>query len=263
MTRCRVAAKVEAWVLAHEGQPAEALDRLRAVWREAEGAGFMGGLVVVAPQLADLLLDLGDTQVAEAVLARVESLWAAVGDRGQELEGLRIRARLAGVRGDRERAQDLLGRACDQALALDRPLDLARAQRDRAVILAEPEPGPARDLFRRSLAAFVTLGAKLEVDLTRRIARRHVGDIRLRQPGATGPSVPGRLTTRQAQIAALVAHGKTNREIAAQLALAEGTVEVHVGHIFDRLGLEHRAQVAAWAAEARLAAAVEGTATVR
>jgi DNA-binding NarL/FixJ family response regulator len=50
----------------------------------------------------------------------------------------------------------------------------------------------------------------------------------------------------------LVAAGRSNREIADALVIAEGTVEVHVKHILSKLGFRSRAQVAAWAANESL-----------
>jgi non-specific serine/threonine protein kinase len=57
------------------------------------------------------------------------------------------------------------------------------------------------------------------------------------------------LTPRQRQVAALVARGMTNREIAAELVIAEGTAANHVAHILARLVLHSREQIAAWADE--------------
>jgi DNA-binding NarL/FixJ family response regulator len=49
-------------------------------------------------------------------------------------------------------------------------------------------------------------------------------------------------------VAALIARGLSNRQIADELVLAEGTVALHVHHILDKLGCSSRAQVAVWAA---------------
>lgn len=57
---------------------------------------------------------------------------------------------------------------------------------------------------------------------------------------------PGRLTARQLQVAALVADGMTNRQIAERLGIAERSAEGHVERIRLRLGVTSRAQVAAW-----------------
>jgi pimeloyl-ACP methyl ester carboxylesterase/DNA-binding CsgD family transcriptional regulator len=62
------------------------------------------------------------------------------------------------------------------------------------------------------------------------------------------PAAP-RLTPRQREVAALVADGLTNREIAARLVLSERSVESHVDRIRLRLGVRSRAQVAVWMAE--------------
>jgi len=58
----------------------------------------------------------------------------------------------------------------------------------------------------------------------------------------------GPLSAREREVAALVAQGLGNREIAARLFLAERTVESHVKNICDKLGVNRRSQVAAWVA---------------
>jgi predicted ATPase/DNA-binding CsgD family transcriptional regulator/transcriptional regulator with XRE-family HTH domain len=57
------------------------------------------------------------------------------------------------------------------------------------------------------------------------------------------------LTRREREVASLVAKGRTNREIAGQLVITEGTVEVHVKHILSKLACTTRTQVAAWMME--------------
>ena len=58
----------------------------------------------------------------------------------------------------------------------------------------------------------------------------------------------GPLTPREREVAALVAAGLSNREIAGRLVITERTAENHVAHILDRLGFRTRVQVAAWVA---------------
>ena len=57
------------------------------------------------------------------------------------------------------------------------------------------------------------------------------------------------LSEQEVKIIALVAHGRTNREIAGELFLSEKTVRNYVSSILGKLGLSHRAQAAAYAVE--------------
>jgi pimeloyl-ACP methyl ester carboxylesterase len=59
-------------------------------------------------------------------------------------------------------------------------------------------------------------------------------------------AAPTRLTPRQAEVAALVAEGLTNRELADRLGITERSAESHLERIRLRLGFRTRAQVAAW-----------------
>jgi len=58
------------------------------------------------------------------------------------------------------------------------------------------------------------------------------------------------LTARQEQVAALIADGRTNREIGERLGIGERSAEGHVERIRLRLGVRSRAQIAAWWAAA-------------
>ena len=57
-------------------------------------------------------------------------------------------------------------------------------------------------------------------------------------------ATPGALTPAEERVAALVAEGKTNREVAAALFLSERTVEGHLARIFGKLGIRHRTEIA-------------------
>jgi DNA-binding CsgD family transcriptional regulator/Flp pilus assembly protein TadD len=59
----------------------------------------------------------------------------------------------------------------------------------------------------------------------------------------------GGLTAREREVAALIARGRSNREIAEALVVGERTVQTHIANIFAKLGVGSRAQVAAWASE--------------
>jgi DNA-binding NarL/FixJ family response regulator len=59
----------------------------------------------------------------------------------------------------------------------------------------------------------------------------------------------GDLTGREVEVLRLIATGATNREIAEQLVISEGTVKNHISNILSRLGLRDRTQAAIYARE--------------
>jgi DNA-binding NarL/FixJ family response regulator len=63
----------------------------------------------------------------------------------------------------------------------------------------------------------------------------------------------GALTTREREVAALLAGGLTNGQIAQRLYISTKTASVHVSNILAKLGMSSRAEVAAWAAREGLA----------
>lgn len=69
--------------------------------------------------------------------------------------------------------------------------------------------------------------------------------------GTTGPKSDSldltQLTPREQDVLRLIGFGSTNREIAQDLYIAEGTVKTHVTHLLNRLNLRNRAQLAIYA----------------
>jgi DNA-binding NarL/FixJ family response regulator len=57
------------------------------------------------------------------------------------------------------------------------------------------------------------------------------------------------LTERELQVAALVAEGLSNRDIAERLTIAKRTADSHIEHILSKLGFSSRAQIAVWITE--------------
>ena len=68
-----------------------------------------------------------------------------------------------------------------------------------------------------------------------------------RAPLRGGTASPGSLTDREHDVLALVAEGRTNRQIAGQLYISEKTVSVHVSNILAKLGVSSRTEAAALA----------------
>jgi DNA-binding NarL/FixJ family response regulator len=61
------------------------------------------------------------------------------------------------------------------------------------------------------------------------------------------------LTSRERQVAGLIAAGQSNLEIAESLTLSHRTVEAHIGNILTKLVFTSRSQIAVWAVEKGLA----------
>ena len=68
--------------------------------------------------------------------------------------------------------------------------------------------------------------------------------------GVADDAQPGPLAKREADIARLVAEGLTNKQIGTRLFISERTVDSHVRSILNKLGVNSRAQIAAWMASA-------------
>jgi DNA-binding NarL/FixJ family response regulator len=92
-------------------------------------------------------------------------------------------------------------------------------------------------------AVLVAASVLLAFALFRRVFPTHTSH------GLTSrPAPPGGLSPRELEVAELVAIGLTNKEIGQRLFRAERTVDNHVQHIFNKLGFNSRAQIAAWVA---------------
>jgi non-specific serine/threonine protein kinase len=82
-------------------------------------------------------------------------------------------------------------------------------------------------------------GSSLTLEQALRIAKGEAG-----RP--VEPEGWNRLSRREREVAALIAEGLSNAEIAERLFISERTAESHVGSILSRMGFRSRAQVAAW-----------------
>ena len=74
----------------------------------------------------------------------------------------------------------------------------------------------------------------------------------LLSPGTADPAAPSRLDTaaltpRETEVLSWVAKGKTNRDVADILGMSPRTVNKHLEHVFEKLGVETRAAAAALA----------------
>ena len=68
----------------------------------------------------------------------------------------------------------------------------------------------------------------------------------------TDRSPASRLTRRERQVIAAIVHGASNKDIANELRLSEQTVKNHLSHVFDKLGVSNRLELALYAVHHRL-----------
>ncbi|WP_172383173.1 helix-turn-helix transcriptional regulator [Streptomyces sp. MNP-20] len=112
----------------------------------------------------------------------------------------------------------------------------------------------------RLLEAAHGLAAKMGAEpLCRRIA--DVAERAAPGQGETAPH-PADLTPRQAEVLRLIAHGRTDREIAEELTISTRTANSHVAHILERLGARNRSEAALRYHQTHQAAPEPGTRAV-
>jgi DNA-binding NarL/FixJ family response regulator len=110
-----------------------------------------------------------------------------------------------------------------------------------------------KDVRRGQLTEAIRTVATGEALLAPAITRRLIEDfVRLPPPGARVPHRLKDLTEREVGVLRLVAHGRSNTEIAAELFVAETTVKTHVGRILTKLSLRDRVQAVVVAYETGL-----------
>jgi len=190
------------------------------------------------PDLVRLALAAGDTRLAQAAVAAAEAdadteplpRWISAARRARAV-----------LDGD---AATLLAVA-DELSGAGTPLGLAQTYEEAAVLLAQAgDATGARGALTDAVRGYLDLGAAWDV-------RR--ADARLRGYGVRrGPRTIRRrptsgweaLTPTEVRVAALVAQGRSNPDIAAEMLLSRRTVQTHVSNILAKLGYGSRIDVA-------------------
>jgi non-specific serine/threonine protein kinase len=156
---------------------------------------------------------------------------------------------LAGVEADARRparSVRLLGAAHawrEATGSLMEPAELAGYTRNLAKVRAALEPAAFAAAWAEGLR--LSLEAAVELLSATEPASQPLQAMDAREP----------LTRREREVAALIARGLTNRQIAERLVISERTADGHVANILGKLGLKTRAQVAVWAVEHQIAPA--------
>jgi len=229
--------------------------------------GDAWGVTTVLVSLAAVALLSGSADRAARLFGESLTIRRDLGDRPGIAECLEGLAGVAALAGDVRRAARWLGAAQALRDAIGAPSGVERPERarDRTVEMVR------RRLGKQAFAAALAAGREMSVQqaVKEALAGVPVG------PSAAGAHVPGEpaaasvgsadvgtspgastlgpigpggaLTEREQEVAALIAQGRSNREIAAALVITLGTAANHVQHILNKLGLHSRAQIAAWA----------------
>ena len=124
------------------------------------------------------------------------------------------------------------------------PVEQIAAQRLAAAMRAELSPV--------SLAAAWVTGRVLSLVQAVELGRALLDSISVATEAGSQTRGSERLTRREAEVATLIAQGRTNRQIAEELVIALRTADTHVERILGKLSFTSRAQVAAWVAAQNL-----------
>jgi DNA-binding CsgD family transcriptional regulator len=230
------------------------------------------------PGLALLWLAQGETAAAAAAIQR---LLHEVRSRRPRALALRAAVDILLATGDKDGAMAASDELARIASETDAPyLRALSAESSGILALANAEAATAVSSLRAALTEWQILRAPYHIARTREcmgFAYRLLGDhdgarmefdvaqelfdtlgatrdsARMASAAEEPPPVnAGRLTGRELEVLRLVATGKTNKRIAAELAISEKTVARHVSNIFMKLGLSSRAAATAYAYERRL-----------
>jgi DNA-binding NarL/FixJ family response regulator len=249
----RAAAHLERLV----SDPPEGSDRAGALIRFARLIAFAGDLPRSAELLETALREEGlSAGTRSEIHAELALLRFELGS-GREIgEHARLAARRASGAGTGGPEESALGVARTKALMLASSGDLSRALDALDRVLAQAEELPPFDLGRTLLL----LGSLRRRTKQKRSAREALEAARdvfdgigaaawVERSDAELARIGGRrplsgLTESERRVAGLVAAGRTNREVADTLYTSVRTVEGHLSHIYSKLGVRSRTELA-------------------
>jgi DNA-binding CsgD family transcriptional regulator len=231
----------------------EALDRIEFCTEDAGRIVRLSAVgVAIEAEAAQRARDLNEDpdfalSRAELMLARVRA--AAAAERPVECAWLAMaEAHFADAEG--EPSAELWARAAEAWDALEWPYEAAVARRHEAeALVVAGDRAAAATVLQAALASARRLGAGwLRGELEGLAARARLQPERAEEAEPEPAPVveePFGLTPRERQVLALVAEGRTNREIGDTLYMAEKTASVHVSRILSKLDVRSRTEAAA------------------
>ncbi|HEY2370918.1 MAG TPA: AAA family ATPase [Gaiellaceae bacterium] len=181
----------------------------------------------------EALLECGRVDEAARVLDRWEAGARSLGRPRVLAQVMRCRGLIAAAEGRVDEALSLVERAVDDHEQVGDAFGRARALLAAGIVRRRHrQKRPAREAIGEALAAFEELGAASWAAK----ARAELG-------GIGGRTRETELTAAEQRVAALVAEGRTNKEVAAALFLGERTVASHLTHIYSKLGVRSRTEL--------------------
>ncbi len=217
------------------GDADTAVTHLGEADRQALRLGWLApGLRPWTGDYAEALLELGRIDEAASVIDRWMRDADRVGNDRVLAHVTRCRGLAAAARGAVDDAVRLLEQAAARSHDVEDAFGCARAHLALGIVRRRArQKRLAREALTAALHGFEELGAKTWVARTRTELGKGGG--RVREEG---------LTAAERRVAALVVEGRTNREVAAALFLAERTVASHLTHIYAKLGVRSRTELA-------------------
>ena len=228
-----------ALILEAGGEPRQALATMAGLWDWCASSGLALEYPAIGADLVRLALaagDLGRARQASAAVAKVASANDVAWMTGEALR----------CQGLIEDDTEILQAAAAAHARGSRPLGLALACEDAGSALTRHGHAErARPLLDRGAGIYERLGAAR--DLARAEAALREAGIRRGRRGPRSRPQFGwpSLTPTEHSVADLVAEGLSNRQIGERLYISHRTVQTHLAHIFAKLDISARTQLAA------------------
>jgi non-specific serine/threonine protein kinase len=229
---------------AFAGEPELAIERCDRGLRRAAGSGEVWQTGYLHQMAGFALLQQGKQQESAGALYKALTMKAELDDIIGLALCLEMLAWQAAHQRRHDRASWLLGAAGTQWVREgDQTLSdsaFAREPHQQAEDTAREALGADR------YAAQYRAGAGYPLDQLIPLVISDADALPQAQPEQASADGPGPLTSREREIAALVAEGLANREIAERLVISKRTVDAHVEHIYTKLGISSRVQLVNW-----------------
>jgi len=193
------------------------------------------GIVRFVPDEIEALIALGELEGAASILEPFEARARALQRTWSLATAARCRGLLEAAHGNLPTAIGVLEEGLHHHEKVGEPFELARTLLVAGQInRRNRQKRASKQVLERALRIFERLGAPLWAQK----ARAELARVGIR------PSAPLGLTPTEERVAQLVANGKTNREVAAELFLSSRTVEDNLSRIYRKLGVRSRAELA-------------------